>query len=209
MFVDSSGKIELPPPFFSGGLSLAEAISQRRSIRDFSPEPILLFQLSQVLWAAQGVTSSQENLKAVPSAGGNYPLEIYTVIGEAAIEQVNSGVYHYETPAHFLSFRMAEDIRWKLAEAALKQVFIAVAPVSLIICAIYDRTLGRYTARGDRYVYMEAGHCGQNIYLQATAIGLGTVSVGAFNDAEVRRLLHLDNNLMPLYIMPLGKLAGK
>jgi SagB-type dehydrogenase family enzyme len=104
---------------------------------------------------------------------------------------------------------LAEDIRWKLSAAALNQDFIAEAPVSLVIFALSDRTLGRYSVRGERYVYMEAGHAGQNAYLQATALGLGTVAIGAFHDTEVRELLQLDNNAKPLYIMPLGKPAAR
>jgi SagB-type dehydrogenase family enzyme len=199
--------IDLPNPFLTGGLPLSEAISQRRSIRAFSPEPLLLFQLSEILWAAQGITSSQDNLRAIPSAGGTYPLELYVVIGENGIEQTDSGVYHYEAGRHILTGHIEEDIRWELSEVALGQDFIAVAPASLIICALYDRTLARYSARGERYVFMEAGHAGQNVYLQATALGLGTVAVGAFHDTEVRNLLHLDKNTRPLYIMPLGKPA--
>ncbi len=205
MSADRSNIIELPHPFVTGGLPLAEAVAQRRSIRNFSPEPILLFHLSQILWSAQGITNSQNNLRAIPSAGGTYPLEIYVVIGENGVEKVDSGVYHYETETHVLSFHLKDDIRPELSDAALNQDFISVAPVSLIICAIYDRTLMRYSSRGERYVYIEVGHAGQGIYLQATALGLGTVAVGAFRDERVRQVLQLDAGVRPLYIMPIGK----
>lgn len=208
MTAERSNLIQLPSPFITGVLPLVEAISKRRSIRGFSPEPIQLFQLSQILWASQGITDIQTNLRAVPSAGGTYPLEIYTVIGEDGVEKVDSGVYHYEVEDHALRFHFPEDIRPDLADAALNQDFISVAPVSLVICAIYDRTLMRYSARGERYVYMEVGHSGQNIYLQATALGLRTVAVGAFHDDRVRQVLQLDSKVRPLYIMPVGKLES-
>ena len=136
MTADQPEVLELPQPLVTGGLPLVEAISQRRSIRDFAPSPILLFQLSQILWAAQGTTSSLNKRRAIPSAGATYPLEIYAVIGENGVEQSNSGVYHYDSQNHLLSLHISQDVRAELAEAALGQDSIAVAPVSLVICAI-------------------------------------------------------------------------
>jgi len=205
MTAQGSNLINLPSPFTTGGLPLVEAIAERRSVRRYSPESILLFQLSQILWAAQGVTDNRSNLRSVPSAGATYPLEIYTVIGDEGVEQVDSGVYHYEVEDHALRLYLPEDIRPEIADAALKQDFISVAPVTLVICAIYDRTLMRYSTRGERYVYLEVGHSSQNIYLQTIALGLRTVAVGAFNDEEVRKVLRLDSSVRPLYIMPIGK----
>jgi SagB-type dehydrogenase family enzyme len=205
MATDQPNIIELPRPFVTGGLALAEAVSQRRSTRDFAPAPILLFQLSQILWAAQGITFTLSKRRAVPSAGATYPLEVYAVIGENGVEKASRGVYHYGNENHNLSLHIPEDMRSELASAAFGQDSIAVAPVSLVICAIYGRTLIRYNIRGERYVFMEVGHAGQNIYLQATALGLGTVAVGAFRDEEVREVLKLDENQRPLYIMPIGK----
>ena len=200
------GRIQLPSPFVTGGLPLSEAISQRRSVRDFSPEPILLFQISQILWACQGI-SAAGSLRTVPSAGATYPLEVYTLIGENGVEKVESGVYHYEVDSHVLSLHLSGDLRAELANAALGQDSVAVAPATLVIGAIYDRTLIRYSSRGERYVFMEAGHAGQNVYLQATALGLGTVAIGAFRDEEVRKLLQLSPRVRPLYLMPVGKPA--
>jgi nitroreductase len=119
MATEQSIRIILPHPFVTGGLALAEAISQRRSIRDFSPEPILLFQLSRILWAGQGVTEYIRRLRSIPSAGGIYPLEIYVVIGENGIENVPFGIYHYEIQGHELSLHLARDIRGELANTAL------------------------------------------------------------------------------------------
>jgi SagB-type dehydrogenase family enzyme len=205
MTAERSNLIHLPSPFVTGGLTLVEAISQRRSIRSYSPEPILLFQLSQILWAAQGVTDTRNSLRATPSAGGTYPLEIYAIIGDDGVKEIDSGIYHYEVEDHALRLYLPEDIRPELSDAALNQDFISVAPVSLVICAIYDKTLMRYSARGERYVYMEIGHSAQNIYLQTTALSLKTVAVGAFHDERVRQVLQLDSKVKPLYIMPIGK----
>jgi SagB-type dehydrogenase family enzyme len=197
--------IELPRPFVTGGLPLSEAVSLRRSIRSFSASPVQLFQLSQILWAAQGITQAFKHIRAIPSAGATYPLEVYAVIGDNGIEKVDSGVYHYEIQGHILSLHIPEDIRADLAGAALGQESISVAPVSLVICAVYDKTMIRYNIRGERYVFMEVGHAGQNIYLQSTALGLGTVAIGAFRDDDVRKVLQLDSKVRPLYIMPVGK----
>jgi SagB-type dehydrogenase family enzyme len=197
--------IELPRPFVTGGLSLAEAINLRRSVRSFSPDPIQLFQLSQVLWAAQGITNKLKATRTIPSAGGTYPLELFAVIGEEGIEKTPSGVYHYDPETQNLTLTLPGDIRAEMAAAALGQDFIAVAPVSLVICAIYKRTLMRYNIRAERYIFMEAGHSAQNVYLQATALNLGTVAVGAFKDDTIHSLLHLESSCKPLYILPLGK----
>jgi len=155
-----TSKIVLPAQFITGGLPLVEAVYLRRSIRDFSPSPIALFQLSQILWAAQGITAPATKQRAVPSAGGTYPLEFYALTGDNSIETLESGIYHYEPETHALSLQASGDIRAELAEAAFGQDFIAVAPVSLIICAISDKTFTRYNVRGERYVYMEVGHAG-------------------------------------------------
>ena len=202
---DQPEVIDLPRPFVSGGLPLVETIAQRRSIRDFTAAPVLLFHLAQILWAAQGITLTSNQTRAVPSAGATYPLEIYVVIGDNGIEKTSSGIYHYEVERHILSLHFSGDFRPELSSAAMGQDSIAVAPVSIVICAVYDRTMIRYNVRGERYVFMEVGHTGQNIYLQATALNLGTVAIGAFRDDEVRKVLRLESKFRPLYIMPVGK----
>jgi SagB-type dehydrogenase family enzyme len=201
---DQLKTIRLPDPITTGGLPFVETVSNRRSVRDFSPAPLQLFQLSQILWAAQGITSSNSEARAVPSAGATYPLEIYTVVGENGVETLENGIYRYDIINHALALHLAGDWRADLANAALNQDFIAVAPVTLVICADSSRTMARYNTRGERYVFMEVGHAGQNIYLQATALNLGTVAVGAFRDEEVRRVIQLSGKIKPLYIMPVG-----
>ena len=194
-------------PSQQGTMSLEEAIAKRRSIRDFTPESISQSQLSQILRAAQGITDTSWKLRSVPSAGATYPLEIFVACGKNGIEGVDEGVYHYYIGNHSLAQHYNRDVRLELAEAALFQDFIYQAPVDIIVCALYSRTLVRYGERGERYVHMEVGHTGQNIYLQTTALGLGTVAIGAFNDEQVREALRLDKQYKPLYIMPVGKPA--
>ena len=185
-------------------MSLAEAISRRKSIRYFANQPLSQSQLSQILWATQGTADSPWGPRTVPSAGATYPLEVFVVCGGNGVEEIGDGIYHYNIDTHSLTRHHQGDVRLELARAALDQEFIYQAPVDIVICAEYERTLQRYGARGERYVHIEVGHAGQNIYLQATALGLATVAVGAFHDEEVRKVLRLDKRYKPLYIMPVG-----
>lgn len=196
--------IKLPPPIQKGKISIEEAISKRRSFRRFRAQPISLAQLSQLLWSAQGITSPSRR-RAVPSAGATYPLEIFVLIGEHGIESLAAGIYHYDVDNHSLSLHMKGDLRQKLADTALGQSFIANCPVDIVVCALHHRTAYRYGRRGERYVHMEVGHVGQNVSLQAVALGLATVMVGAFEDEEVGRVLKLEEQIKPLYIIPIGK----
>lgn len=200
-----STPIYLPSPARRGARSLEEAIAQRRSIRDFTSDTISQSQLSQILWAAQGITDTSWRLRSVPSAGATYPLEIFIACGKNTVEGIDEGIYHYQIDNHSLAQHYDKDVRLALARASLSQDFIYHAPVDIIICALYNRTTGRYGIRGERYIHMEVGHAGQNIYLQATALGLATVAIGAFDDEQVREVLRLDKQCKPLYIMPVGK----
>lgn len=186
-------------------MSLAEAINLRRSARHFTSQPVSQAQLSQILWAAQGTSDTAWEERTVPSAGATYPLEIFVVCGANCIEQIDAGIYHYTSDNHSLTPHRQGDARLELANAALSQRFISKAPLNIVICAIYERTTRRYGSRGERYVHMEVGHAGQNIYLQATALRLATVAVGAFSDDRVREVLQLERQYRPLYIMPVGK----
>jgi len=203
----TSQPIYLPPPSQKGSVSLEEAIAKRQSVRDFTPEPISQSQLSQILWAAQGISNTRGRYRTVPSAGATYPLEVFVVCGRNCIEDIGDGIYHYDLAHHSLTLHHKGDVRLELARAALDQEFIYEAPVDIVICAEYERTAMRYGARGERYVHIEVGHAGQNIYLQATALGLATVAIGAFHDEAVREVLRLDKQYKPLYIMPVGKPA--
>jgi SagB-type dehydrogenase family enzyme len=205
--------ISLPSPQLEGKVSLEETIVRRRSVRRYRREPLELSQLSQILWSAQGITGDGR-LRAVPSAGATYPLDVFVVVGEQGVivreskrtpEKLQSGVYRYEADSHSLSLHKAADLRPDLARASLDQDFVIDAPVDIVLCALYDRTSRRYGKRGERYVHMEVGHAAENIHLQAVALGLATVEVGAFRDEEVREVLGLEEQIKPLYVMPVGR----
>jgi SagB-type dehydrogenase family enzyme len=200
--------IKLPPPKITGGISLNEAILMRRSVRNFSSQPITLEHLSQILWSAQGINELRQELRTSPSAGATYPLILYVVVGTESVRYENGflreGVYRYDWRSHTLISVREGDIRKELYLACLNQEWILNAPISVIIAADYRRTTWRYGSRGIRYVHMEVGHVGQNIYLQVAALGLGTVAVGAFEDGKVKKILSLPPNEEPLYIMPVG-----
>ena len=208
MGYNQPAQIQLPSPSRKGTIPLEEAITRRRSVRRFTPEPISRSQLSQILWATQGITDTWGRHRAVPSAGATYPLEIFVVCGTSCIERISDGIYYYNTANHSLAQHYEGDVRFELARAALDEESIHQAPVSIVICALYERTTLHYGNRGERYVHIEVGHAGQNIYLQATALDLATVAVGAFRDEEVRKVLRLDKQCKPLYIMPVGRPAS-
>lgn len=185
----------LPQPDRRGERSLEWTLDQRRSIRAFSRTALTSAQIGQLLWAAQGLNAAGG--RTSPSAGALYPLEVYAVTAD--------GVAHYDPPAHRLQFRIARDVRPGLARAALGQEFIAVAPLTIVLCAVFERVASRYgKARGERYVLIEVGHAAQNVLLEAVALGLGSVAVGAFRDEEVHRLLELPRDQPPLYLLPVG-----
>jgi SagB-type dehydrogenase family enzyme len=197
--------VSLPPPATQGALSVEQAIARRRSLRRYSPQALTLAQLGQVLWACQGLTSGQK--RAVPSAGATYPLEVHVVVGKGGVEGLEEGIYGYRPEGHALHLLTDGDKRAELATAALNERFLWEAPVDLVVCAIYERTTEHYGNRGERYVHFEVGHLGQNAHLQALALGLGTVMVGAFDDEQVSRVLGLEEDTRPLYIMPVGRPA--
>ncbi|MCD6230622.1 MAG: SagB/ThcOx family dehydrogenase [Dehalococcoidia bacterium] len=210
--------IKLPLPQLKGQISLEESIAKRRSIIRFKAEPLSIYQLGQILWAAQGITSPEKSLRAAPSAGGTYPLEIFLIIGKQAIAissgpevkryagvaELPAGIYYYHANTHALQLHRSGDLRTELAGASLDQGFLATVPVDIVICAVYSRTLYTYGERGKRYIHMETGHAGENIHLQVTTLGLATVEVGAFDDVKVRNILKVDSQFKPLYIMPVG-----
>ena len=200
--------IALPEPRTQGDVSLEEAISRRRSIRRYARASLALDQVGQLLWAAQGITEPGRGFRAAPSAGATYPLELHLVVGEGAVEGLAPGVYRYLPEGHQLKQRLEGDLRGRLSAAALGQPWVKEAPIAIVITAVYQRTTARYGERGIRYVHLEAGHVGQNIYLQAVALGFGTVAVGAFQDDAVAALLQLPPEEIPLYIFPVGQVEG-
>lgn len=191
--------IQLPKPRNKGGVSIEETLNKRRSIREYKSGVLKLEEVSQLLWAAGG-----KNLyrRTYPSAGATYPLEIYLVSGE--VEGLKPGVYHYIYSRHSLEKIKDQDVRRSLCKASLEQSMIEEAPVSFVIAANYQRTTNYYGQRGIRYVHMEVGHVGQNLSLQAIALNIGTVMIGAFDDKKVKEILGIEED--PLYIIPAGRI---
>lgn len=205
----SSGILVLPIPALKGTVSVEEAIKLRRSVRKYSSEPLTIQEVSQLLWAAQGITDPNTGFRAAPSAGATYPLEVYLIVGKNGVTGLEEGVYRYIPHGHKLEQTLKEDVRPKLVLAALGQDFIGKAPINIVITAVYERTTYRYGERGIRYVHMEVGHVGQNLHLQGVALGLGMVMVGAFFDDQVHSILNLPKNQKPLYIIPVGRLPER
>lgn len=197
----SGTEITLPPPTLSSEVSLEETLRQRRSIRDYSDEALTLAEVSQLLWAAQGVTAEWGG-RTSPSAGALYPLEVYAIVGN--VEELAPGVYKYRPDGHALVQLGDKDVRVQLAEAALDQTWVKDGAIDIVISAVYERTTTKYGDRGVRYVHMEAGHAAQNICLQATALGLGVVTVGAFYDDEIKDVVGMLEDEVPLYVIPVG-----
>ncbi|OFV68723.1 MAG: SagB-type dehydrogenase domain-containing protein [Candidatus Syntrophoarchaeum caldarius] len=197
-------EIELPESEKKGTLSIEEAIFRRRSCRHFVPDSITLKAVSQLLWAANGFRDREGLFRTAPSAGKTHPIFLYIVTGDNGVKGLDAGVYAYLPASHKLRLITRGDLRQELREASLKQAFIGIAPVSIVITAEYARTTRKYRERGLRYVHFEVGHVSENIYLQVLSLGLETVAVGSFIDYEVSKLLNLPEEHEPLYIMPVG-----
>jgi len=204
------GVVYLPlPRIRKDVLSVEEAIAYRRSIRSYRNEALSIQQLSQILWAAYGVSDPYNRLKTTPSAGATYPLEIYVVVKTNGVLVDNNtylkpGSYKYLADKHALVLVKEGDLSKELMEASLNQEWVGEAPVNIVIAAVFERTTRIYGDRGVRYVYMEVGHAGQNIYLEATALNLGCVVVGAFHDTMVKQVVGLGENEEPMYVIPIG-----
>ena len=171
-------------------------------MREFSNDPLELSQIAQLLWATQGITGGEAH-RTAPSAGGLYGLELYVVT--ANVNGLPAGIYKYEILTHELVSLIEGDTRQRLFRSALEQTSILQAAAIFVLAGVYDRISAKYGERGIRYTHMEAGHAAQNLLLQAVALGLGAVLVGAFDDAKVKRVLGLSKKEMPLYLIPVGK----
>jgi len=195
--------IRLGAPGFTAAPSVEKALRQRRSVREYSGKPLTLEELSQLLWAAQGVTG-RGGERTAPSAGALYPLQLYLAVGDAP--PLKPGVYAYRPADHALERIGEGDRRTRLADAALGQACVGAGAVVIVFAANYGRTTRKYGERGIRYVDMEAGHAAQNVYLEAASLRLGTVVVGAFDDDRIKGVLQLPKEERPLSLMPVGRL---
>jgi len=190
------GRKPLPPADVSGKMPLEQTIAMRRSIRDFAAKTLTPEQISQLCWAGQGITEPATGYRAAPSAGALYPIELYLVTGE--------GVYHYLPREHALETHLTDDVRRPLQRASIDQESVGEATLTVAITAVVDRSARKYRGRAERYCFIEAGHVAQNILLQATALQLGGVPVGAFDDEQAARVLRLPKDTRVLYLLPIG-----
>jgi SagB-type dehydrogenase family enzyme len=195
-------RIKLPKPKYNSDVSLEESLVKRRSVRDYTGELLTLEEVSQLLWAAQGTTSDRGG-RTAPSAGALYPLEVYVIVGD--VQDLAIGIYLYKPKEHEVVMIADKDVRQQLTGAALGQSSVKNGAIDLVFTAVYQRTTRKYGDKGIKYVHMETGHAAQNVCLQATAMDIGTVTIGAFNDQEVSKILNLPKDEEPLYIIPVGK----
>lgn len=210
--------IRLPAPRSDGPMSVERALQARRSVRSFTRESVSLQVISQLAWAAQGITRRAEapagwqwgtwqgGRRTAPSAGALYPLELYAVCG--AVNDLSPGIYKYKPQTHQLALVRAGDHRLKLSAAAMGQQWMGAAPCIFVVGAVFARTEVKYGQRAARYVHIEAGHAVENICLQAVALELGSTMVGAFRDSEVKEVLGMAKDEEPLAIVPVGKPTG-
>ena len=185
-----------PKPTLKGTVSIEETLAARRSVRRLADRPLTDEHLGQLLWAAQGITQKARGLRTAPSAGALYPIEIYVFLDD--------GVHHYSPQDHALTLVKAGDQRAALARAALGQACVRNNAAVILIAAEYARTTGKYGDRAKMYVDIEAGCVCQNVLLQAVALDIAGVPVGAFRDADVKRIAALPEKQTPLLLIPVG-----
>ncbi len=195
--------ITLPQPRLNSNVSVEETLLKRRSIRQFADSAITIADLSQLLWAAQGITDTAHGLRTAPSAGALYPLEVYAVVGN--VTGIAPGIYKYKCKTHELETIALGDARQVLASAALGQGAITQAAVDIVWTAVYQRCAAKYEERAELYVPIEVGHSAENVFLQATALNLGAVVMGAFYEDKVQAILKSPKDERALYIMPVGR----
>lgn len=195
-----SQEIKLPTPQYKSTVSVEEALLQRRSIRQYAPGALTLNEVSQLLWAAQG-TTKKDFFRTAPSAGATYPIDTYLVAGD--VEGLPAGIYQYQPQGHRLTPKITGDKRKELSQAAANQPWVLKAPISIVLVSIQERITSRYGPRSIRYIFMEAGHIGQNVHIQCETLGLGTVMIGAYSDKAAREVIGVEQEV--IYMMPIGK----
>jgi SagB-type dehydrogenase family enzyme len=202
---DGSALIELPEPSRTGAVSLEETLARRRSLRAFAPEPVSLQSIGQLAWSAQGITDAATGYRTAPSAGGTLPIEVDLLLH--GVPELADGVYRYHPTEHALRLRLPGDLREAVTASTMNQGFVRDAPAVMLVSGVAARINPRFGALSDRLIDMEVGHVGQNVSLQAVALGLGTVVVVAFREAELAAALRLAEGERPIYLMPMGRAA--
>jgi len=201
-------RFPLPNAGTGGGEPLWEVMARRRSLRDFLPEDISVEEVSQLIWATQGLTESvfDSRLRVTPSAGALYPIETYVVVNR--VTALSPGVYHFNVGKNALEQLTEGDFKVGISASALDQSMAREAAVVFVWTAVVERTKWKYRERGYRYLYLDAGHIGQNLYLAATSLGLGCCTIGAFYDDEVNRLIGVDGQgETAVYLGAVGRIS--
>jgi len=203
--IEKTEKISLPKEFIKGNLTVFDSIKTRRSIREYSEKPITLKELSTLLFATQGITSTNGwEKRAAPSAGALYPMETYIVVNN--VDGLDKGLYHYIPDEHALEIIKLGDFGKDIRSIGLGQAPLEEAAVDFIWTAVFERTTKKYGERGIRYIHIEAGHISENLYLQANSMGIGVVAIGAFNDDAINKFLGVDGEKESvIYINAVGK----
>lgn len=188
--------IKLPPPKLDGTMSVEKALSERRTVRSYKEDSLTLAEISQLLWAAQGITEPQRGLRTAPSANARYLLETYVVSGN--VTSLPMGLYKYHSKGHEL-VKVAEGDKKTELFKAVGQIPIKNAPVVIVLSGMSERS------RKPALMYLEAGHAAQNVQLQAQPLKLGTVTMGGFKDEDVRKVLGMGQGEQPIYLIPVGR----
>jgi SagB-type dehydrogenase family enzyme len=197
-------KVQLDLPKTGGGAPLWDVLASRRSVRHFKDETMTKIELSQLLWAAQGITNHESGFRTAPSAGALYPVETYLVVN--SVGGVEPGVYHYAVDKHELDQLRAGNFRIAVAQAALDQEMAYHANVVFIWTAVFERSKWKYEQRAYRYIYLDAGHIAENVALAAVALDLGSCQIGALYDDEVSALIGVDGvDESVIYMTVVGK----
>ena len=191
----------LSEPRRQGAMSLEAALAARHSTRALTRDSVDLADVSQLLWAAQGI-NRPDGHRTAPAAGGIYALEMYVVA--ARVRGLPAGVYHYRQAGHVLETVSTGDRLQAITDSATHQAWQADAALAVVFTSDYARLSGRFRDRAERYVPMEVGFAAQNLYLEVAALGLGTTFAGSFQDDAMARLLGLPESLKPMGIMPIG-----
>ena len=196
--------IKLPKPGKVKSAALFNAMANRESRRAFGPRALTVAELGAVLWAAGGEKETHPGGRVPPSAGACYPLDVYVSIRSGGVEGISEGIYLYQPAASALK-RIAEgDFSEEIADACHGQKFTAKAQAAVLLAAEFERTTYKYGSRGVRYVYMDAGHAGGNMYLAAEGLGLATCAVGALSDEALKAAFRLPKELTAVYLFPVG-----
>lgn len=199
-------KIQLPTPKFNEELGFWHVIKNRKSTRSYSNNSITLMELSLLLFGISGITRKypQFTFRTVPSAGGLFPIETYPVVNN--VKDITPGIFHYNIPEHKLELLKQGNFKQELAAGCLDQTIAYSSAVSFIWTAVIERSKWKYLQRCYRYIYLDAGHIGQNLYLVAEALGLGVCTIGAIYDDELNQLLEIDGmNETSVYVGVIGK----